>query len=219
MLDFGYLASEIQATDLFDPETDGSVLQMCNAFYEFSPFENGESGRNERKLLAHELEVGRRYFLFVTTLSGLYRYDMNDVIEVVGHFGQAPVIRFLFKGKGITSLEGEKLSEEQLIEAMRRAGNELGVRYDFFVAYADSELHRYRLHIEMLDDTNPAILAKFGKALDHALMAVNIEYESKRKSARLHAPLVIDAGRNFFERYKECVSRRVLPRGSSNGCT
>ena len=213
MLDFGYLASEIQATDLFDPETDGSVLQMCNAFYEFSPFENGEGGRNERKLLAHELEVGRRYFLYVTTLSGLYRYDMNDVIEVVGHFGQAPVIRFLFKGKGITSLEGEKLSEEQLIEAMRRAGNELGVRYDFFVAYADAELQRYRLHIEMLDDSNPAILAKFGKALDQALMAVNIEYELKRKSARLHAPLVIDAGRNFFERYKALRLAEGAPEG------
>lgn len=203
ILDFGYLASEITATDLIDPATDGSILQVQSAFYEFTPYDEGMAGGGQgRKLLAHELEVGGRYFIHVTTFSGLYRYDMNDVIEVVGWFNETPVIRFLFKGKGITSIQGEKLSEQQLIEAVRRAASETALRHDFFVGYADAERQCYRLYIELLDDRGAAGLARFGKALDAALMAVNVEYEAKRKSARLHPPEIVDAGNGFFERFR-----------------
>ncbi|HUT76960.1 MAG TPA: GH3 auxin-responsive promoter family protein, partial [Polyangia bacterium] len=96
ILDFGYIASEVMATDLVDPATQGSLLQVQHAFYEFAPLEGGDDLEpHVRLLLAHELEVGRRYYIYVTTLSGLYRYDMNDVVEVVGRFHDAPVIRFL----------------------------------------------------------------------------------------------------------------------------
>ncbi|MBK8174627.1 MAG: GH3 auxin-responsive promoter family protein [Rhodospirillales bacterium] len=211
--EFGYLASEITATDLIDAETDGSILQVRSAFYEFSPYEDGGDDRGDRMLLAHELTVGQRYFVYVTTYSGLYRYDMNDVIEVIGSFGQAPVIRFLFKGKGITSLQGEKLSEEQLIEGVRQAACELAVRADFFIAYADADHQRYELLIDLGDDARSPALTQLADALDRALMAVNVEYAAKRKSARLHQPVVIDAGRNFFERYKAMR----LAEGASEG--
>ena len=61
-------------------------------------------------------EVGRRYFVFVTTGSGLYRYDMNDIVEVVGLHERTPLIRFIQKGKGVVSFTGEKLYETQVID-------------------------------------------------------------------------------------------------------
>jgi hypothetical protein len=200
-LDFGYLASEITATDLIDRETDGSILQVQSAFYEFTRFGEEDAG-DRRFFLAHQLEVGERYFIHVTTLSGLYRYDMNDVVEVVGRFHDAPVLRFLFKGKGVTSITGEKLSEQQFIEAVHRGAREAGVEHDFFLGLADAERARYVLHIEFLGDPAPDDVDRFATAVDAALHDVNVEYEAKRGSDRL-APLEIrDMGRGFFDRYR-----------------
>jgi hypothetical protein len=202
ILDFGYIASEINATDLVLPENDGSVLQVQNAFFEFSREEEGDSPRR-RFFLAHELEVGGRYFIHVTTFSGLYRYDMNDVLEVIGHFHQAPVLRFLYKGKGITSLQGEKLSEAQLIEAMARAERASGLSFGFFVAWADPEASRYDLYVEFPFASDVRHHTAFAAAVDRALAEVNVEYEAKRSSGRLNPPRVLPLVRDAFERYRE----------------
>jgi len=201
MLDFGYIASEVNAADLIEPGTDGSLLQVQNAFYEFVSIEE-EDLENKTFLMAHQLEAGRRYYIYVTTFSGLYRYDMNDVVEVVGHFNQAPIIVFLFKGKGITNLQGEKLSEAQFIEALGRASRTAGVGYEFFFAFADEETSGYKLYIELQGAPPPDRVAALGAAVDEALCAVNVEYEAKFKSDRLKPIEVIDVGQQAFERYR-----------------
>ena len=200
-LDFGYLASEITATDVLDRETDGSILQVQSAFYEFAPYGDGRA-LEDRFLLAHELEVGERYFIYVTTLSGLYRYDMNDVVEVVGKFNEAPVLRFLYKGKGVTSITGEKLSEQQFIEAVHRGAREAGVEHDFFLGLADAGQARYVLHIELVGDPTEASVRALASAVDAALHEVNVEYEAKRKSDRLGPLSIVDMGAGFFDRYR-----------------
>lgn len=201
ILDFGYIASELTATDLIDKETGGSILQVQNGYYEFTHVDEGDSP-DRRFLRADELEVGQRYFIYVTTLSGLYRYEMNDVLEVVGHFNTTPIVRFLYKGKGITSITGEKLSEAQLIEAMAIASRETGVGYEFFMGYADVEKLRYSLYVEFAGDTDPARQREFQLAVDEALASVNVEYQSKRKSERLALPELVPLRRNSFERYR-----------------
>jgi hypothetical protein len=201
ILDFGYIASEIMAADLVDPKTDGSILQIKSGFYEFSRLEDAYDPGREF-LLAHQLEAGRRYYIYVTTFSGLYRYDMNDVIEVIGHFNEAPIIRFLYKGKGITSIQGEKLSEEQFIEALARASEKTGVRHDFFIGYADTEASGYKLYIELLGDYSVDDIASFERAVDKALCEVNVEYEAKLESQRLKPISVVRLGGDFFSRYR-----------------
>lgn len=199
ILDFGYIASEITATDLIDPKTNGSKLALRSGFYEFSSLDEGDAPRNF--LMAHELEVGKKYYIYVTTYSGLYRYNMNDVIEVVDSYFQAPIIRFLYKGHGITSIQGEKLSESQLIEAVQRASKETGLRYGFFVAYADMPKSRYELYVELSGQQSMGAYAQFASSVDAHLCDVNIEYESKRSSQRLRPvkgiPLVSDAFLHF----------------------
>ncbi len=201
VLDFGYIASEITATDLIDPVTDGSILQVRSAFYEFTRYVDGEEDRSAF-LLAHELEKGQPYFIYVTTFSGLYRYEMNDIVEVVGFFNTAPVLRFLFKGKGVTSIVGEKLSEKQFIEAVTRAAWRTAIPLDFFIGFADVHQARYDLYTELPAGTDAGLASSFEKAVDEALTEVNIEYESKRKSQRLAAVRLVNMGKDFFDRYR-----------------
>ncbi len=201
ILDFGYIASEIMATDLIEPETDGSILQVQNGFYEFTRYED-EYNSGREFLMAHQLEVGQRYYIYVTTFSGLYRYDMNDVIEVIGHFNSAPILRFLFKGKGITNMQGEKLSEDQFIEAVAQAANTTEISHDFFIGYADTDISGYILYIEFLEDYPDNRIAGFRKALDEALCRVNVEYEAKLSSQRLKPIGIVKLGKDFFSRYR-----------------
>ena len=201
VLDFGYIASEITATDLIDPATAGSILQVRNAFYEFKREEVIDDPAAPF-LLAHELEVGGRYYIYVTTFGGLYRYDMNDVLEVVGHFHQAPIVRFLYKGKGVTSLQGEKLSEAQLMEAVSRASRETAIAHDFYVAWANAPEARYDLYIEFTPAIGEEDRARFGAAVDAALDVVNVEWEAKRHSRRLHPPRIIPLREKSFDAYR-----------------
>ncbi len=202
ILDFGYVSTEILATDIIDPETDGSILQVQNGYYEFSREEDGYDP-NREFLLAHQLEVNQRYYFYVTTFSGLYRYDMNDVVEVIGRFNEAPILRFLYKGKGITSIQGEKLSEEQFIEAVVRTSSRMGIEHDFFIGFADTDISGYRLYIEFLGDPSKEQIGKFETAVDKALSETNIEYASKLKTERLKPICVVKVGKDFFSRYRD----------------
>lgn len=202
ILEFGYVASEISATDLIDPATDGSLLAILNGFYEFKRLEE-EDSPNPRFLMANELEVGARYFIYVTTLSGLYRYDMNDVLECVGHINQLPLLKFQYKGKGVTNLQGEKFSEAQMIESVKRASEKEKVEHEFFVGYADNEKLRYELYIELPNDLADEQMERFSTAVDNAMQQVNLEYEAKRQTERLGPLTIVPLKPQSFDYYRE----------------
>ncbi len=83
----------------------GAALAIRSHFFEFS-----EIGNEERVVLAHSLELGKRYLPMVTTAGGLYRYKTNDIVEVVGFEEQTPLIRFIGRDRFV-DLVGEKLDE------------------------------------------------------------------------------------------------------------
>ncbi|HXQ35047.1 MAG TPA: GH3 auxin-responsive promoter family protein, partial [Anaerolineales bacterium] len=82
----------------------GSVLSVNSHFFEFI----NDSGE---PLLAHQIEKGKTYSVVVTTGGGFYRYQLHDVIEVIGHWKQIPSIRFVGKEAHISDWFGEKLEE------------------------------------------------------------------------------------------------------------
>src|SRR5690606_35791905 len=61
--------------------------------------------------LAHELDAGERYQVVLTTAGGFYRYQLFDLVEVAGHYHQAPLLRFVGKSNRVSDHFGEKVSE------------------------------------------------------------------------------------------------------------
>ena len=82
-------------------------------------------------LTIDQIEEGKQYYIFATTQNGLYRYFINDIIEVNGRFNNTPTIRFVQKGKGVTNITGEKLYENHLIEAVGEVKKKLGLDIQF----------------------------------------------------------------------------------------
>jgi len=189
--DLGLRATEgTFSIPLADGVADG-VLTLHSNFYEFIPIDEIEL-ENRTTLLAHELSLGEQYYIIVTTFGGLYRYDMNDVIEVCGYREKAPVIRFMRKGRDMVSIVGEKLHVNQALSAARHATAETGVEWVQFRLLPDEEASRHQLLIEF-QQTAPseADRERFIEAFDEGLMEANPEYPTKRKSARLGRPELI----------------------------
>jgi hypothetical protein len=183
--DLGLVASEGRLTL---PLADGSpagVLAVDSGFYEFIP-EEAMDASSPPILLAHELEEGRRYDVVLSGENGLYRYDLNDVVEVRGFHGRTPLVAFVRKGRDMTSITGEKLHLNHLQAAVREAEAVTTVEIWQFRLIPDVDACRYDLLVEPSGVGLDEIGARaFGCAVDEALARVNVEYAAKRRSHRL----------------------------------
>ena len=169
---------------------------------------------NPEFLQIDQLEKGKRYSIFVTTYAGLYRYNMNDLVECTGYFGTIPTIQFIQKINGIISMTGEKLHERQFMEAVQLAEKETGIKTRFYVGFADVQESVYKLYYEFENTDLPdAEVQKFNESVDKMLQKVNIEYEAKRDSLRIKMPVAYAMQKDSFETYKE----RCILQGARDG--
>lgn len=207
--DVGLLASEGRISIPIEDGTAAGILDVTGHFYEFVPKDRIDDA-HPPTLRSHQLEVGQEYFILLTTSSGLYRYDLRDLIRVVDYFHQAPVIEFLNKGDHICSLTGEKLTERQVILAMQCIARDLQLSVDNFVlAPRWGQPPHYILHVEQNGMTfDRAMLAD---RIDQHLQAVNLEYASKRNSGRLDTVCLNYLPRGFFDQFDTRQASRRRP--------
>ncbi|MCQ2590233.1 MAG: GH3 auxin-responsive promoter family protein [Treponema sp.] len=203
--EFSYFASECRTGLVLNGKSD-TVLFPHMHYFEFVKLEDLDNP-NKRFYQINELEKGQRYSIFVTTYAGLYRYNMNDLIEVTGFYGTIPTIQFIQKINGIISMTGEKIHERQFIEAVRLAEEETGIKTKFFVGFADVQNSVYHFYYEFQQiDLEDDKVQQFNKVVDKKLMEVNCEYESKRDSLRIAEPIAHAMQKDSFETYKErCI--------------
>ena len=183
IVELGYLSSEFQGTVNINVSENVCIPTLLDNFFEFVEREAWEQGSDDT-LLLHELEEGRDYYVFVTTQDGLYRYDMNDIVRVTRMTNATPCLEFVQKGKGVTSITGEKLYENQVLQAVMQVLADRAVSAEFFVMLADAETAAYTLFVEApgQDPVHPPDLAD---AVDRELRVANVEFDSKRGSGRL----------------------------------
>jgi hypothetical protein len=188
--DLGYMASEGRGSTPLVNSGAGGVLNVTSHFFEFVP-EAERDSPNPTFLTADELESNREYFIYFTTSAGLYRYDINDVVRVVDFYRNTPVIQFIRKGQGMTSITGEKLTESQVTGALLDVVGENGYDIEHFTACVEwGEPPRYSFYAEVGEGMTTEQLRGFAGAMDRALSIRNIEYEAKRDSQRLGAPVL-----------------------------
>jgi hypothetical protein len=183
--DVGLIASEGRMTIPVDSGTPSGVLDITTHYYEFIPESEGVSPK-PTVLGAHELVVGGRYFILLTTSYGLTRYHIYDLVRVTGFYNRTPLIEFLSKGSSISSIAGEKLSEYQVAHATADALHEMDLTLSCYSLAPcwDDEMPYYGLFVERGDLPEHAA-ERFVQVLDRRLRAANMEYASKRDTLRL----------------------------------
>ena len=203
--DLGYYASEVRGSVVLDDAGPDGALAIGTNGFEFCPVTATGEPTGPDLLRADQLERGKRYFIYVTTSGGLYRYDMNDIIEVTGFYEGTPLIRFIQKGKGVVSFTGEKLYEAQVVAAVEQALAARRGHYEFITAVGElaGDQPRYSFLIEF-DGPVPAKEAEaLLQGIEQALRGQNAEYAAKRKSGRVQPPTLRVIKTGEFERYRQ----------------
>jgi hypothetical protein len=184
-------------------EWEGGLLWTLGHLVEF----RGEDGRLR---WAWELREGQRMTLVVTTEGGLYRYDLDDVVEVVGRCGATPVLRFVGKGSRVLNVVGERVTEEHVALAARRATAAIPVPpAGFTVGVVPGEVPSYRIAVE----GQARALARFAAVFDEALQEVNVEYRSRRATGRLGLPWAQVVSAATYARYRAARVAAGAPEG------
>lgn len=208
--DLGLVSTEGRHTiPLHDDSPDG-VLAVDGSFYEFVPLEEAKSPRR-RAFECHELEPGCDYSLVMTTSSGLYRYDIDDVVRCKGYVGEAPLLEFLHKGDHCSDMEGEKISGYQLAQAVEIAARELQLHVDCFTAVAvrgKGEASYYALLVEKPVIEDQAVIKRFLRLVDRQLIRQNVMYAGKRNDNYIGAPKLVRLAAGTWSRFAEAEMRR-----------
>ncbi|MCX5665862.1 MAG: GH3 auxin-responsive promoter family protein [Candidatus Omnitrophica bacterium] len=203
MRDFGYVSTEARVSVPISDDGPSGVLTTASNFYEFIPEEDIEKA-HPRYLTLDKLKKGGRYYIIFTTPGGLYRYNIDDIIKVVGFQKAAPVIEFIQKGKNVSSATGEKLYEAQIIDAIHKAKEATGVDVEFFCACLEWRIPPgYSFLVEFTQEHDADKKKHFLNHVEESLGKINMEYKAKRSSQRLGSPTLKILEKGSFERFRK----------------
>lgn len=160
---------------------EGAVLSVNSHFFEFIS-EGGDV------LLAHQLQKDKTYSVAVTTAGGFYRYQLHDLVEVLGFWGQLPRLRFVGKAGHVSDWFGEKLEGHFVAQVFEQvfALHSLTPLFAMLAPEEAQEGFRYVLYLESNQPFDPARLAQ---DLDSALRA-NFHFDYCRKLGQIGATAV-----------------------------
>ena len=179
-------------------EKEGSVLSINSHFFEFKPIND-----RDNTLLAHELELNKKYEVIITTNGGLYRYQLHDQIEIIDFDLQVPIIRFIGRGNNISDLFGEKLNEifvEKTVKNLMRA-NKLKPNFVMVAPEKSNNSYRYILFLDISfpnKDTITSLELEFDRNLRK-----NFHYNYCRKLKQLKKANIKTVDRNATKKILE----------------
>jgi len=209
--DITYGASEGRGTVCVGP--DQQALAIRSHFFEFV-LEDEIDAPNATALTAEQLEVGKNYYILFTTSAGLFRYNLHDIVKVVGWYNNTPLLEFQHKGGNISSFTGEKVTESQVTAAASATIAVTGAKVRFFTVVPEfrPEPH-YELWVEFeeTDGLDAAkLIERISAEFDRQMGEKNVEYQTKRDSQRLSpaAGKILPAG-SYDELRRNLVSQGV----------
>lgn len=186
--DLGYLASEGCFTVPYKDNSPAGILALQNNFYEFIQ-EEDINCNNPAVVLSNELEIGKNYKILVTNESGLYRYDINDIIKVEDFYNDTPVISFVSKTGDFLNITGEKLHLNQILLALKKISNKFNIIINQFRIVPNQQELRYDIFLQLGNPIAKDVLENLIiPSIDSNFCDLNIEYSQKRKSKRLKSP-------------------------------
>lgn len=130
-----------------------------------------------------EVKPGEYYRILITNYSGFYRYDIGDVVEVVGFYETVPLIVFRYRRGGFISSTTEKTTEFHVTQVMQALQQEFNLPLeDFCITLSEHDFPaRYLVNIELAPNQALNNLQAFLARFDRRLQEVNTPYEISRR--------------------------------------
>ncbi len=187
---------------------DSTILAIETTFFEFIPREEWEKPQPQT-LLPEALKVGELYRIVVSNYNGFYRYDIGDVVEVVGFYENAPLIVFRHRRGGLLSSTTEKTTEFHAIQVMQQLQADFQISLESFcLTLADDQTPPpYLVNIELSPDSTLNDPQKFLQRFDQQLKAIHASYEVKRRDQVPPPRLRILAPGSFAQLHQRLIQK------------
>jgi len=198
-----YMATEA----VMGAELDSEDTGLFRLIPQLAIFAFRESDEAEGRLKAlWELELGRRYEVFISTYSGLFHYKIGDVLEVASL--KPLLFRFAGRSDHEINLATEKISSGQAEKAMASVAPKAGVSALRFVVMPHPG--GARRHLWVLEAAGHGRPDAAEAAIDEAMGRINPSYLALRQGgAVLEAPEVRILPEGAFDPYiKQGMDRR-----------
>ena len=179
------------------------ALMPRSAFYEFLPYEDGQSG--SETLLPEELERGKDYEIILTNFSGLYRYHTYDVVRVEDFYGRSPMVSFRLRKNLALNLCGEKFDSQTLQHTGTVLSEKLGLRECSFALNTQCVPGKYLCFAETDRVPDEKLYRKGQEVLEQVLCQMNPDYKDLRKIQSLAAPEMRFVTRGAHLRVKQLM--------------
>jgi hypothetical protein len=204
-----YNATEggIYATSDFTGAPGMLMLPHRGVFFEFVRLEDRDAKAPPRVPL-WAVERDRPYSIVVTTASGLYAYEIGDIVRF--RSVDPPRIEFMGRVSGCLSLTQELTTHVEIERAVAHAITKVPCRTVDFGAAGDvgacgTAKSRYILFAEF--DHDPASLEAFAAAFDEGLARENRVYREHRAGdVALLAPTVVPLAGGGAKRFLDAVT-------------
>ncbi|KNZ41413.1 GH3 auxin-responsive promoter family protein [Acetobacterium bakii] len=171
-LEWGYGASEGKFNIPTKPDDPAGFLSLFGYFFEFLAV--GE----EKPLQVHELKAGGYYELIITSYSGLYRYNMKDIVYVSEIEAHSPRIVFISKASEEIKLDDFNIMTYEMDTYIKQTSAQHNEDIRFFQIITDQTHKKLVLIIEPL--TNSTISGIFRTSLENLLISENKAYKENR---------------------------------------
>lgn len=163
--------------DLSDPSL--LLMQDYGVFYEFIPLEEVGSD-NPTVLPLEEVSTDINYAMIISTLGGLWRYQIGDTIRFTSLFPH----KFVISGrtKHYINAFGEELMVDNADKAISLTNQQTGAKVKEYTAaplfFLDKAKGVHQWFIEFVK--MPSSLKDYAHLLDENLKKLNSDYEAKR---------------------------------------
>lgn len=187
-------------------DTPAYTIHPRMAFFEFIPVREIDANTPTTVDLT-SLRLDECYEIVITTVAGLYRYRLGDIIKCVGYYNESPIVEFLYREGTLLNLNGEKVSEETVLTALSEAVKLLGedcqiVEYTTRVKFT-SQPWKYVIYIEVSKTFKTLPDFKiFQEKIDEIIRDLNILYRENREENAIDLPEVKLVNCGTFSRLK-----------------
>ena len=142
-------------------------LEYGESYFEFIPEDREEGSQNA--LVAEELEEGRYYDVILTNRSGLYRYDLRDVIRVERMEDGTPVYSLAGRTFGMLTIPScdvppVRIRPADMAELMIRLGEHFRVTIADYCVKWDEDDRRIVIYAEPADESGLDRLTEMPKS-------------------------------------------------------
>lgn len=178
-----YSATEGWCNIPFSDDVIGGALAVNAHFYEFIE----ENDEENKILLVDKLEKDKKYRILYTTSGGIYRYDIGDILEVVGFYNNTPITKFVRKTGQTCNIAGELITDAHITQAIMDTKDKFNSSIPFYCAVPNQESFPpyYDLFIEISEEFDEEKKKELTSFIDKQICEINCDYKALREDNEL----------------------------------